>query len=212
MRASEKAPGAIFPADRPLYYYITDRHQTPDGSIRELLHSIKRAVAARVDLIQIREKDLTDRQLLKLTESAVAMARGSGCRILVNGRFDIAVAGGAHGVHLPSSGWRAADLRPHLPRNFILGVSSHSLAEARSAETGGADFIVLGPVFYTPSKRRYGAPLGLARFEKICSSVRIPVFGLGGIQPRSVATVVAAGACGVAGIRMFQKGMSLPRR
>jgi thiamine-phosphate pyrophosphorylase len=160
-----------------------------------------------VDFIQLREKDLADRDLLRLTEDAVRLARGTGCRILVNGRLDIAIAGGAHGVHLPSAGLRASDLVSSLPPCFILGVSTHSLREARRAAAAGADYVVSGPVFSTPSKLQYGKPMGCSRFRKICSTVPLPVFGLGGIRCENMQQVLDAGAAGVAGIALFQQDL-----
>ncbi len=208
MCTSEKAPGITFPAKRPLYYYITDRHQLPAGSISALRSTIRRVVSWGVDFIQLREKDLSDRDLLRLTKDAVKYARGTACKILVNGRLDIAVAGGANGVHLPSTGLEVADLKPILPRDFILGVSTHSLREARRAAIGGADYVLLGPIFRTPSKIPHGEPLGVSRFRQICAAISLPVFGLGGIRPEHVRRVMDAGASGIAGISLFQKDLS----
>jgi thiamine-phosphate pyrophosphorylase len=206
---SEKARGTFFPNSRPLFYYITDRHQLRAGSVSSLLSAIQRAAAWGVDFIQLREKDLSDLELFSLTREAVKVTKTTRCRILVNGRLDIALAGGAHGVHLPSAGLAISDLKPHLPKGFILGVSTHSGREAGRAAKKGACYILLGPVFRTPSKIRFGAPLGLRRFEKICSSLPVPVIGLGGIRADNISSVLAAGASGVAGIRLFQKDLAL---
>ncbi len=202
----EKAPRATFPAKRPLYYYITDRHQLPTGSINALSSTVRRVISRGVDFVQLREKDLADCDLLRLTQDAVKYACGTSCKILVNGRFDVAVAGGADGIHLPSTGLEVADLKPLLPRDFIVGVSVHSLLEARRAAKGGADYVLLGPVFLTPSKMRYGEPLGISRFRKICAALSLPVFGLGGIRPELIRSVMNAGASGIAGISLFQAG------
>jgi len=161
-----------------------------------------------VDFVQLREKDLADRDLLHLTQDAVKYACGTSCKILVNGRFDVAVAGGADGIHLPSTGLQVADLKPVLPRDFIVGVSAHSLLEARRAAKDGADYVLLGPVFRTPSKMRYGEPLGISRFRKICAALSLPVFGLGGIRPEFIRRVMDAGATGIAGISLFQGDLS----
>lgn len=209
MCISEKARGTIFPNRRPLSYYITDRHQLQAGSISALLSSIQRAAAWGVDFIQLREKDLSDLELFGLTKEAVRLTNSTRCRILVNGRLDIALAGGAHGVHLPSAGLSISDLKPYLPKRFILGVSTHSGREAWRAVQGGACYILLGPVFRTPSKIRFGVPLGLPRFEKICSALPVPVIGLGGIRSDNISGVLAAGAAGIAGIRLFQKDLAL---
>ncbi len=201
MRASERTAGTAFPADRPVFYYVTDRHSLEGGS---LLASMKRAIGWGVDFIQIREKDLGDRDLFELTGHAVALVRGTHCRILVNGRADIALAAGALGVHLPSSGLKVGDLPNALRRRLILGVSTHSAREFRSAANDGADYVLLGPVFPTASKLSYGPPLGLTLLERVCRESAIPVLAIGGIDANSIAAVLAAGAAGVAGISLFQ--------
>jgi len=205
LRTFGKTQETSFRIRRTLFYYITDRHQLPSPSINALLMKVERAVSWGVDFVQLREKDLSDLDLFHLTATAVRLARGTTCRILVNGRFDIALAANAHGVHLPSAGLESADLRPHLPRGFLVGVSTHSLGEARRAAAGGADYILLGPVFPTASKIHYGEPLGLGCLRRVCSAVNIPVFGLGGIQSNAISSVLSAGACGVAGISLFQQ-------
>ncbi len=208
MCTSKKAPGLSIPTRWPLFYYITDRHQLRAGSISALRSTIRRVVSWGVDFVQLREKDLSDRDLLCLTQSAVKYARGTTCKILVNSRLDVALAGGAHGVHLPSAGLRASDLKSILPGDFILGVSAHSLREARRAALDGADYVLLGPVFPTPSKMHYGEPLGLSRFRQICAALSLPVFSLGGVRPEHIRRVLAAGACGIAGISLFQRNLS----
>lgn len=155
--------------------------------------------------MQIREKDLPDRDLYQLAAAAVKMARNTGTRILVNGRADIALAAGAHGVHLPAVGLQSAILRSWVSDQFLVGISVHSVVEARRAAAAGADYVLFGPVFPTVSKMRYGPPLGLAALRRVCASVRIPVIGLGGIHPESVPSVLAAGAAGIAGISLFQQ-------
>ena len=209
MCAFKKASGTPFPDRRPLFYYITDRHQLPSASTDALLEQIDRAVRRGVDFIQVREKDLSDRDLLRLTAQAVHLARGTTCRILVNGRVDVALAAGAHGVHLPSKGIQAADVLPLLPAGFLVGASTHSLREARQAAASGAEYLLLGPVFATPSKIRFGKPLGLRCLARVCSLLPLPVFGLGGIHPGEISKVLAAGACGVAAITLFQRDLAL---
>ncbi len=165
---------------------------------------MKRAIRWGADFIQIREKDLSDAELLTVTREAVTLARDTRCRVLVNGRADIAIAAGAHGVHLPSRGLQIGDLHPALTRSLIIGVSAHSLAEARCAEEQGAHYILLGPLYPTESKMQYGPPLGLARFRRICRAITVPALALGGIQPDLIPPALAAGASGVAGISLFQ--------
>jgi len=168
---------------------------------------MRRAILWGVDFIQIREKDLTDRELFDLTRRTVALTRGTACRVLVNGRADVARAAGAHGIHLPSASLAPGDLHPRLTHGMIVGISTHSLAEARRAAARGAHYILLGPVYPTPSKLPYGSPMGLRRFGRICSAIRIPVLGLGGIRSDSIDPVLDAGAAGVAGISLFQRDL-----
>jgi thiamine-phosphate pyrophosphorylase len=194
----QKAP---FPAKRPLFYYITDRKRLSGIA---LIACIRRVLNWGVDFIQIREKDLPDRALYGLTCRVVDLARGTGCRILVNGRADIALAAGADGIHLPSSGLHISEIRPWVPKDFCVGASVHSLTETRHAGDQGADYVLLGHIFPTKSKLGYGAPLGLDYLQKVCDGASIPVFGLGGIVPESIQSVLASGAAGVAGIGLFQ--------
>ncbi len=191
----------IFPAKRPLFYYITDRKRLHG---RSLLGCICRAIEWGVDFIQIREKDLEDRDLFELTRRVLGAARGSKCRVLVNGRADIALAAGAHGVHLPSTGFQVSDIREWLPAGLLIGVSVHTMPEIRRAYAQRADYLLLGHLFPTESKLGSGLPVGLRRLRKACSSASVPILGLGGIKPDLIESVLEMGAAGVAGIGLFQ--------
>jgi thiamine-phosphate pyrophosphorylase len=176
-----------------------------------LIGCIRRALDWGVDFIQVREKDLKERALYELTCRVVSLARGTQCRILVNGRADIALAAGAHGVHLPSAGLQISEIRPWLPENFVIGASVHTMGEIRRACAQKADYLLLGHVFFTESKSDCGPPLGLDYLRKVCAAVPLPVFGLGGMQPESVGPVTGSGAAGVAGISLFQNGADFTR-
>jgi thiamine-phosphate pyrophosphorylase len=196
---SQKTP---FSRNRTFFYYITDRRQLEGASLDSCIH---RALKWGVDFVQIREKDLDDRSLFELTLRVVDLAHGSKTRILVNGRADIALAAGADGVHLPSNSFRVSEIRPWSPKTFLIGVSVHSQKEIRRAHKDGADYVLVGHLFETPSKSGYGNPLGLEFLHEACIGTSIPVIGLGGIRPDRIESVLSAGAAGVAGISLFQK-------
>lgn len=194
---------AGLPESRPLLCYITDRH-----GVKELLPVIEQAIAAGVDLIQIREKDLETRPLLALVETAVARAQRTATRILVNDRLDVALAAQADGVHLPARGFPAAEVRRMYPQ-LLIGASCHNLEELRAAEDGGADFAVFGPVFAPLSKELERPPVGVEKLAEAARAVRIPVLALGGITLENAAECLRAGAAGVAAISLFQKRSNL---
>ncbi|HLW81251.1 MAG TPA: thiamine phosphate synthase [Candidatus Acidoferrales bacterium] len=216
--------------------YVTDRHllrQSADNSALrdELLRHIERTAAAGVDWIQIREKDLHARELVELTRGAVAAAKHAGlnvtkakeksgaqggvttraaARVIVNDRVDVALAGGAAGVHLGATSAPATEVIRWLragnaPADFMAGVSCHELSEAIAAENAGANYIFFGPIFETPSKKAFGPPQGTMRLAEICSRVHIPVLGIGGITQGNASSCLRAGAAGIAAIRMFQE-------
>lgn len=185
----------------PIIYPITSgTTRTPE----DILRLVEAAVAAKVPLFQIREKKLTGRDLYDLTVRAAQITRGTDTRLLVNDRSDIARAGGADGVHLTTQSLPANVVRKIYGPEFLIGVSTHSLDEARAAHAGGADFVVFGPVFETESKREFGEPQGLNRLAEVTNELRgFPVVAIGGITLEKVRACFEAGASGVAAIRLL---------
>ena len=189
--------------------HITDRQALTRAPLRDF---IRDAVRAGIDLIQIREKDLETRELLGLAETAVSAARATPTRVVVNDRLDVALALGAAGVHLGGQSLPARVVRRLMPAGFLVGVSCHSLEDALEAESAGADYALLGPMFETPSKLGYGPPLGLGKLREVTGRVKIPVLALGGLTIERVKPCLEAGAAGIAGISIFQTAESLAER
>jgi len=202
---SRNSRRAFFKDRRPLFYYITDSRQLSAISFDAC---IRRLLKWGVDFIQVREKHLSDRALFQMTQRIVRLADRTECRILVNGRADIALAAGAHGVHLPSNALPVPEIRSWSPENFLIGVSVHTQGEVKHAILEGADYVLLGHVYSTPSKSGHGPPLGLDFLKQICSGFSIPIFGLGGIHAGRIGSVLKAGVAGIAGIRLYQNRCS----
>ncbi|MGH9355237.1 MAG: thiamine phosphate synthase [Terriglobia bacterium] len=188
--------------------YITDRNGLPD---KPLSAFVSKAVEAGIDLIQIREKNLGVRALLLLAERAVAAAQGGTSRVVINDRLDVALASAASGIHLGRHSLPAEMVRRITPPAFRIGVSCHSYAECLTAEEAGADYVLLGPIFETPSKIAYGPPLGPEVLHQTASHLNIPVLAVGGITLERAHRCREAGAAGIAGIRIFQEAPSIQR-
>jgi len=203
------------PPARPITYLITGGETssatTPSSEeFRRTLALVRAAVGARVTAVQLREKALSGRVLYELAAAAAQAAAGSGTRVLVNDRADVARAAACDGVHLTTSSLDAAAVRRAFGEDFLIGVSAHTSEEARAAREGGADFAVFGPVFDTPSKRAYGSPLGLEALKRTALELSpFPLVALGGVGEGEVEQVLQAGAAGVAGIRLFADGQNL---
>ncbi len=204
---------------RALLCYVTDRHNFAATDSREahetLLSKIAAAADAGVDWIQIREKDLSGRDCSSLTREALQRATKSSARktaptrILVNDRLDVAISESAGGVHLGEKSLPLAEAKRLVEnrgeqKDFLIGISCHSLEAVTAAASGGADYLFFGPIFATPSKAAFGAPQGLERLAEVCRAVTVPVMAIGGITLRNAADCLAAGASGIAAIRLFQ--------
>jgi len=195
-------------------YYITDRRQFAGGcheQERRLLAKIAECAGAEVDYVQLREKDLTARALEELARKAMGAIAGSRTKLLINSRTDVALACGAHGVHLPAKDLAASEVRAIFARvnkaEPVIGVSTHSAAEVASAEAHAASFAVFGPVF---EKSGSANREGLEQLRQICHRAEVarlpmPVWALGGVTLENAQQCVAAGAAGIAAIRLFQE-------
>jgi len=197
--------------------YVTDRkglEVSPENQCEALVGRMEIAARAGVDWIQLREKDLSGRALAELLREALRRVP-AGCRIVLNDRLDVACALGAGGVHLGRESLSVEDAR-RLARgrgatqDFLVGASTHSLAAALSAEKAGADYLVFGPVYATPSKAQYGPPQGIERLREVCHAVSLPVLAIGGITVENARACLEAGAAGIAAIRLFEESSDLP--
>ncbi len=199
--------------------YITDRSQFPGAESarrKRLLQKIAEAARAGVDYIQLREKDLPARDLEQLARDAMKVLLATrpsplATRLLVNSRTDVALAAGAHGVHLRADDISPRDVRrlcslathpsPLTPRPFLIGASCHTVAEVARAVAGRADFALFGPVFEKEGKQ---SRHGLELLRRACRE-RLPVLALGGVTLENAGQGLRAGAAGIAAIRLFQQ-------
>ena len=187
----------------------------PDSSpasedFQNTLTLVRAATSAHVSLIQLREKNLPARTLYELASRSAEITRGTDTRLLVNDRADIARAARADGVHLTTRSIEASVIRRAFGRDFLIGLSTHSLAEAKGARKGGADFAVFGPVFDTLSKRAYGSPVGTESLRDVTNALSpFPIIALGGITLENAPDVLNAGASGVAAISLLSDSQSI---
>jgi thiamine-phosphate pyrophosphorylase len=201
--------------DQPILCYVTDRKALGASEpVAQVVNCIRAALAAGVEWVHIREKDLTARALLDLSRKAVSAAaehRGNcRARVVVNDRVDIALVAGAQGVHLGHVSMPAREVirwcrTGNAPADFTVGVSCHSLEQAREAEKDGASYVFFGPIFETPAKIRFGQPQGIAKLAGVCREVHIPVIAIGGVNEENAGECIRAGAAGIAAIRLFQE-------
>jgi thiamine-phosphate pyrophosphorylase len=174
---------------------VTDRTQTRG---RELVSVVGDCLAAGLPAVQVREKDLGAADLAFLCRRIRGLTRDTRALLVVNDRVDVALAVGADGVQRTSTSLTVEDIRAVADKRLRIGASIHSLPDAREAELEGADWLVFGPVYDTPSKRMYGPPQGLDKLARVAAAVRIPVVAIGGVTPERVPEVRRAGARGVA--------------
>lgn len=174
---------------------VTDRHQTKG---RPLIPLLQRVLSVAAPAIQLRERDLSARDLVALAREVQAMTNSHRSQLLINDRIDVALALEGVGVHLRSNSLPVSVARQLLGADRLLGVSVHSIEEAVQAESQGADYVILGPIYETPSKQAFGPPLGIRTLEKACRLVRIPIIGIGGVTAARAREMRQAGVFGAA--------------
>ena len=160
-------------------YLVTDRTQTQG---RDLLWVLEQALEGGVKSVQLREKDLSGKELFALAEKTRKLCQRFNALLFVNERIDMALAVEADGVQLGNASIPIEAARELLGPGKIIGASTHSLKETKDAEQSGADFIVFGPVYFTPSKATYGAPQGLQALKKIVDKTSLPVYAIRGYK------------------------------
>ncbi len=205
------------PIRKPVLCYVTDRHgfaAAAEAQGQLLLTKIALAAKAGVDWMQLREKDLSAKQLSELATAAKRRTAGASA-ILVNDRLDVACAVRTAGVHLGEHSLPVSEVKRfvhdgRVEKDFLVGASVHSLEMARKAEQDGATYVIFGPVYATPSKAAFGAPQGLAGLREVCAELKIPVLAIGGITPENARDCLHVGASGIAAIRLFQQASDLP--
>jgi thiamine-phosphate pyrophosphorylase len=176
-------------------YLVTDRNQTQG---RDLLWVLEQALDGGVRAIQLREKDLEGKKLFQLAEKARELCARYYATLFINDRIDIACAVGADGVQLGKTSLPIDAARDLLGQTRMIGVSTHSMEEAQNAERLGADFVLFGPVYFTPSKAAFGPPQGSAALKKIVENITLPVYAIGGITPENVREIMSVGTRGIA--------------
>lgn len=176
-------------------YLITDRKQ---GQGKKYFEKIESALRSGIKAIQLREKDLTVKELISHAMNIREMTERHNAKFFINDRVDVAMAVGADGVHLGRQSMPVGAVRKIKGKDFLIGVSTHSIEEAIEARNDGADFITFGPIYETPSKVKYGRPVGIDILKRVVQDVSMPVFALGGINEKNIPEVMAAGVKGVA--------------
>ena len=196
----------------PLVYLITDGTATnnnfePDSA--RILELIRVAVRETISLVQIREKNLTARNVFELTRRAAEIVSRTTTKLLVNDRADIALAAKADGVHLTAKSLSAQIVRQNFGADFIIGASCHSLETILTSKNDAADFAVFSPIFYSPNK---GEPQGLEVLREVCTKANdFPILALGGVDESNFQQTLDAGAKGIAAVRLLNDVERLSR-
>jgi thiamine-phosphate pyrophosphorylase len=189
----------------PVIMMVTAGACRPGDDAADAALARRAGVAARagVDAIQLREPRLEGGELRRVAEAVLGAAAGTGARVLVNRRIDVALVAGAHGVHLPARGADPRRVRAIVPPGFLIGRSAHSAGEVAALDRDECDYLVFGTVYASASKPAGHAVAGLAGLRAACAAARAPVLAIGGVSADRAAELAAAGASGAAAIRLF---------
>jgi len=187
---------------------VTDRRRLVPGEgsagVDRLVEFTRAAAHAGVDLIQLRERDLSSREQQTLATRCLEGARGTGCRILVNDRVDVSIAAEADGVHLRGDSVEGEVVRALAGDHFLIGRSVHGAVEAADVAASGAlDYLVFGTVFRTESKPKGATRSGLEELSRAAEAVSLPLLAIGGVTIENAGSVIKAGAAGIAAIGLF---------
>lgn len=194
------------PLELPLVCLVTDRRRLAGSGDEGIVRLARAAARAGANVVQIRESDLDDRTLAGLTRRVVDAVSDTPALVLVNERTDVALAAGAHGVHLRADSISARRVRAITPEGFAIGRSVHSAEEALREEEG-ADYLIMGTIYATPSKPPTAPLAGIEDLREVCARVRVPVLAIGGVTPDRFRPIAGAGASGLAAIRLFSDPM-----
>ncbi|MDF1527012.1 MAG: thiamine phosphate synthase [bacterium] len=193
----------------PTFYLVTD----PDLSLgRPEEEIVRRAVAAGVTMVQYRDKNTTTKRMIEKTRLLAELCRPAGAALIVNDRLDVAMAGGANGVHLGQDDMLLPDARRIAGENFIIGISVTTTQEAKEAEEAGADYLGANGVFPTGTKTDLGVPLGLEGVSRLAAASPLPIVAIGGINDRNAGEVISAGADGVAVVSYIVSAENIEER
>ncbi len=177
------------------FYFITDRKKFK----KPFFDTIKEVLDKGIRIIQIREKDLPDDELFKLTEEVLKISFSYNAKIIINSRLDIALLLNLDGVHLPEKSIPVDIIKKKYP-NLIVGKSCHSLECGLKAQEDNADYIFISPIFYVEGKQQ---PIGIEKLKEIVNNISIPIYALGGINKDNIQLVLETGVYGIASIRYF---------
>ncbi len=194
----------------PVLCLITDHRRWGEGWRRALVEQVGQFAHAGGHLVQVREPDIAAGELTELVAACVHAVAGTRTRVLVNDRLDVALAGGAHGVHLRGDSVAAPRVRAHCPHGWLIGRSVHTVDEVRADQTTGLDYVIFGTVFATDSKPGVRAA-GLDALTAVAAATPLPVLAVGGMNATALPLVIAAGAAGMAAIGAFADDPSSPR-